>query len=89
MSDIPELNLVTKSISGTPIRVISVIFAIAGIIVSSIMMDGPLGFFIGLLSGLLSCIFLFSFATVVDACHKYLKEDKNTNYYFNSKNNRK
>lgn len=31
MSDIPELNLVTKSISGTPIRVISAIFAIAGI----------------------------------------------------------
>lgn len=74
MSDIPELNLVTKSISGTPIRVISVIFAIAGIIVSSIMMDGPLGFFIGLLSGFLSCVFLFSFATIVDACHKYLKK---------------
>ena len=62
-------------ISGTPIRVIAIIVALASLI-GGITMYGGIGAILGFIFGVVNGIFLYSFSTIVDACYKYLKQNK-------------
>lgn len=63
-----------KKISGTPIRVIAIIMAIASFI-GGLMFANGWGVVLGIIAGIINGVFLFGFATIVDACDKYLKSN--------------
>lgn len=75
MSEIPEIQIVTKQISGTPIRIVSVVMAIIIILGSCIVFNNFLGFLGGVVIAIVYGIFMYGFATVVDACHTYIKSN--------------
>lgn len=60
-------------ISGTPIRVIAIILAIASVIGGITVYQG-IGAILGAIIGVVNGIFLYAFSTIVDACYKYLKQ---------------
>lgn len=61
-----------KRISGTPVRIIAIIMAIASFIGGMTMFNGW-GAVLGIVVGVINGIFLYGFATIVDACYEYLK----------------
>lgn len=63
-------------ISGKPIRALAVLLIFVLAIAGAVIADNVAFLLVGGLVGAVNAVMLFGFATIVDACFKYLKEDK-------------
>lgn len=74
-----------KLISGNPIRFVAVVLAIASAVTGAFIFEHIGGLLLGAIVGILNAVLLYGFATIVDACYKYLggnkpKDDSNKDW---------
>ncbi len=63
-------------ISGKPVRSLAVLLIFVLAIAGAVVANHAVGLLIGGIIGCVNAVILFGFATIVDACFKYLKENK-------------